>query len=309
MSFSRKKQSKNPFPSQIKRVAIVTPASTPEKEKIDRTRELLQGFGIETVIAPHLFLETPVKGLPGSIEIRVAELQNFWLDKSIDLILSSRGGYGSAELLDYLEWKKLARRNIPVLGYSDITALHLAMLKHGAGIPITSPMAEDFLKVFECEYCSASLFKVLETAFFQNPHKVDNFLDRIPFRLQRKLRVIKSGKTDGRLIPSNLTVFTSMIGTPHMPDMKGCIAVFEDIGEPLYKLDRCLTQIKQAGLMGEFAGIVFADFKNCGNSVDRNQLFAKFADYVNGPVLSGVPFGHTSPTLSFAVGEKVFIAI
>ena len=91
--------------------------------------------------------------------------------------------------------------------------------------------------------------------------------------------------------------------------MKGEIIVFEDIHEPLYKIDRCLTQIHQAGLFAKFAGLVFADFKNCGNLLGKKELFAKFADYVKGPVISGVPFGHVFPTLSFCVGEKVIFDV
>ena len=311
MCSSRRKNKINPFPESVKCVAITTLASSPDKVKISKTVKALNKLGIKTLLAPGLFEKNVINGLPVSIESRIDDLQSLWLDRSVDLILSARGGYGSAQLLDTINWKKLSKRNMPVLGYSDITAFHLAMLKHGAGIPLTSPMGEEFFDF--CKYdTSLEFFSLaLNTALriSQKNCKADSFLNKIPLDCRKKLKVIKSGKAIGKIIPANLTVFTSMIGSSHMPDLKNSIMVFEDIDEPLYVLDRMLTQIQQAGFFAKFAGLAFADFRKCGNAGGRNAIFAKFANYVNGPVISGVPFGHIPANLSFAMGEKVVLDV
>lgn len=297
---------KNPFPEKIKKIAIVNLASQPDKTKIRKTLITLEKLGIECILAPSVFKQGLDRVLPCSNELRSKSLQDCWLDKSIDLIISARGGYGSAQLCDSLEWPKLAKRKIPVLGYSDITAFHLAMLKYRAGIPVCAPVATQIYDICQCDVASDSLFQALSKVL--NPcRRPVRFTDIIGHASGKKINVIKPGQAEGRLIPANLTVFASLVGTSHMPNLKNDIIMLEDVNEPLYKIDRCLNQIKQAGLLASFSGLIFADFHRCGSAESRGAVFAKFAEYVSGPVLSGVPFGHVSPMLSFVVGEKVWL--
>jgi muramoyltetrapeptide carboxypeptidase len=314
MCSSLKKQVKNPFPESVKCVAITTLASTPDREKILKTVELLNGFAIKTVLPDDLFQASGIKELPSSVQSRLKGLYDCWLDDSIDMIISSRGGYGSAQLLDEIDWKKLSVRRVPLLGYSDITALHLAMYKHNTGIPVIAPMGEDFFKILDDEVTFSSFEQVMNKAMEvnQNPSKIiieQKFFANMPEESLKKVKIIKAGRVIGNIIPVNLTTFASIIGTPYMPDLTGAIILFEDINEELYKIDRLLTHIKQAGFFARFAGVAFGNFRNCGNDSGRNHLFAKFADYVNGPVISGVSFGHCSPTLSFILGERVVLDV
>lgn len=297
---------KNPFPKQIKKIAIVGLASKPDSSKIRKTRNALDKFGIETSVTKSLTKKGWDRVLPCSAELRAQELQECWLDKTVDLVISGRGGYGSAQLCDLLNWQKVAKRSLPVLGYSDITAFHLAMLKYNAGIPICSPVATQIHEVCKCDIASESLYQALDHAL--NPPKIPiPFLKKLPPQFHEKIRVLQPGKAKGKIIPANLTVLASLIGTAHMPDLRKCILMFEDINEPLYKLDRYLTQIQQAGLFAKFAGLIFADFHRCGDVSGKNKIFAKFAEQVSGPVVCGVPFGHITPPLSFEVGQKILL--
>ena len=300
---------KNPFPKKIKKIAIVSLASRPDCSLIRKTRRVLDKFGIESIVSQNIYKKGIDRVLPCSAEIRVLDLQECWLNKSVDLIISSRGGYGSAQLCDLLDWEKMASRRIPVLGYSDITAFQLAMFKYGAGIPVCSPVATQIHEVCKSDIAAESLYRALQNALNPTKKAPVFFLEQLPEEFLKKIRILKTGKARGRMIPANLTVLVSLLGTPHFPDLKDCIIMLEDVNEPLYKLDRCLTQLSQAGILAKCSGLVFADFKKCGNSRDRNKVFAKFAEQVSGPVLTGVPFGHLFPPLSFIVGEDITLEI
>lgn len=310
----RKKQIKNPFPETVKSVALTSLASAPDRKKISRTVAILNDLGINTVVPESIFTRSGTKGLPVSAEIRLKAFYDCWLDNSVDMIISSRGGYGSAQLLDYLDWKKLSSRNIPLLGYSDITALHLAMVRKNIGIPVAAPMGEDFLKIFEDESTFISFEKNMSKAMKikNDPSafaKRFDFFSEIPDVFKQKIKVLKKGKVVGRLLPVNLSVFVSLIGTPYMPDLKGCLVIIEDISEPLYVIDRQLTQLLQAGILGKIGGLAFGQFRKCGNAAGRKIIFAKFASYCHGPVIYDVPFGHVLKSLSFLVGEKVVLEV
>lgn len=306
MSSSRKMNLENPFPGKVKKIGIVSLASQPDAVNIEKTLAALEQLGIATCLGHNVYQKGLDKVLPAELQLRADDLQKCWLDQSVDLIISSRGGYGSAQLCDIVNWKKLAKRRIPVLGYSDITAFHLAMIKYGAGIPVSSPVATQLHEVCREKISAGSLKCALDHAF-SSSRKISNFADLLPQLAQKKIKVLKDGKTQGKLIPVNLTVFASLIGTEHLPDIRGSILMLEDVNEPLYKLDRCFTQLQQAGLFAECSGLIFADFRRCGATSGKEKIFMKFASQINGPVLSGVPFGHLTPPLSFCVGKKIFL--
>lgn len=312
MCSSRKNRLKNPFPDSVKCIAITNLASTPDREKIFRTIKLLNNLGIKTVLPDCIFKTSAVKGLPVSALMRLQALYECWSDDSVDLILSSRGGYGSAHLLELIDWEKLSTRKLPVLGYSDITALHLAMVERRVGIPVATSMGEDFYRIFEDELTFFSFSQNIQKAMqikTNNRSKRSDFFAFIPEAFRKKINVLKQGRMSGRIFPVNLSVFISLIGTPYMPDLAGDLIIIEDIGEPLYVLDRQLTQLQQSGFISKFGGVAFGMFRKCGNVLGRNAVFAKFAPYVNGPVITGVPFGHVKSSLSFLVGEKVFLDV
>ncbi len=288
---------KNPFPENIKHVAIVSLAGKPKREAVSSTCKLLKGFGIRTSVMPNVFAPGLGEKLPPGCELRISDFNRALNDNSVDLILSSRGGYGSAQLLENIDWRLLKKRNLPVLGYSDISAFHLAMFAKKAGIAISSPMASELPRALRHSVTWNSLNSSL------SPSSGKNF----PFPEKFKLNIIKGGKAAGKIIPVNLTVLSTMLGTPYLPDFKGTVLLVEDLCEPVYKIDRYLTHLMLAGVLKDVAALLFGNFRRCGNEKGREKTFAEFADAVNGPVISGIPFGHVKRRLCLRFGAEVVI--
>ena len=303
----------NPFPLHVKTIGIAAPASgIIMTAKVRRrpqpsiyaascnSRKLLDSFGIRIIEGKHLF-ETPAPDTPAylsaSDDARAKDLNSMIRNPDIDLILCLRGGYGSMRLLEKLDWDTLRQRDLPVVGFSDITALHLAMRSRAAGIPVAGQMAARLAEALADETTRLSFRRALSTAF----HGKFAAGNPVP------LTVLKDGSAHGPLIPVNLTLLTSLCGTPWLPDLSGALLVLEDIGEPVRKLDRHLTQLALAGIPQRIAGLVFAQFTDCGDAAERLNLFRNFAGTVRGPVLSGLPFGHDLPSFSFVYGERAEI--
>jgi len=288
---------KNPFPKNIKHVAIVSLAGKPKREAVSSTCKLLKGFGIRTTVMPNVFAPEQGEKLPSRCELRISDFNRALKDNSVDLILSSRGGYGSAQILDKVDWKLLKKRNLPVLGYSDITAFHLAMFAKKAGIAISSPMASELPRALRHPLTWDSLHYALSP--------VSGKIFPLPGKFN--LNIIKGGKAAGKIIPVNLTVLTTILGTQYVPDFKGAILLIEDLNEPIYKLDRYLTHLRLAGILKDISALLLGNFRRCGNERERMKIFARFAEEVTSPVISGIPFGHIKSRLCLRFGSKVVI--
>jgi muramoyltetrapeptide carboxypeptidase len=288
---------KNPFPKNIKHVAIVSLAGKPKREAITSTCKLFKTFAIRTTVMPNVFAKEQGEKLPSNCELRISDFNRALKDNSVDLILSSRGGHGSAHLLEKIDWQLLKKRNLPVLGYSDITALHLAMFAKTAGIAISSPMTSELPRALKHSLVWESLSSSL------SPTSGNIF----PHSGKYKLNIIKKGKASGKIVPVNLTVLTTMLGTRYAPDLKGSILLIEDICEPAYKIDRYLTHLQLAGVLKDISALLLGNFRRCGNEKERIEIFARFAEEINGPVISGIPFGHIKCRLCLRFGAELEI--
>jgi muramoyltetrapeptide carboxypeptidase len=288
---------KNPFHENIRHIAIVSIAGRPKREAIASTCKLLKSFGIRTTVMQNVFAPAQGEKLPSACELRISDFNGALRDNSVDLILSSRGGYGSAQILDKIDWALLKKRDLPVLGYSDISAFHLAMLARGAGIAISSPMSSELPRAL----LHPLTWESLSSSISPTSGKI------FPLPGKLKLNIIKSGKAGGKIIPVNLTVLTTMLGTPYVPDLTGTVLLIEDLCEPVYKIDRYLTHLQLAGVLKNISALLIGNFRRCGNEKERLKVFAKFAEKVNGPVISGIPFGHIKRRLCIRFGTEVEI--
>lgn len=220
----------------------------------------------------------------GTEQERADELNRLFGDDTVDAILCLRGGYGSAQVLDKLDYKVIANNPKMLIGFSDITSLHNALYKKANIVGISGPMISK-LKTGS-EYSWQNLLNGLKT---------NDPLGVIPMPTGVKLETLVSGEGKGPIIGGNLTTFVSLIGTPYMPETKGAILVLEEVGESPYRIDRMLNQLLQAGILTNVNGIVFGEFTGCApekGGFTADEVIEKFAKLAGKPCVKNFPLGH-----------------
>ena len=285
------------FPAAVRTVGLTSPASLPDSARIAEARHFLEETcGVKTVLAPGALRHGPMKYCCGTPESRLADFHALLNDPRVDLILCTRGGFGSAHILPMLDFDLLRERGLPVYGYSDISALHLAMLAKHAGIPVCAPMADGLPDAMKRPEAKESFRTVLRKR-----------------TAPRKLRVVpvEGSKADagitGPLVLSNLTVMTTLCGTPWMPQLNGAILALEDVHEEARVLDRHLTHLIQAGIIEQTSAVVFGYFTKCGPKPQIRRLVRDFAAQTGKPVFLGLSFGHEHPKCAYRCGEPAEI--
>ena len=289
------------------RVALVAPAGF-YADQIDfqLVTEAITAMGLVPVPQPHW--KDRFGYLAGTDKDRAADLNAAFGDRSIRAVMALRGGWGSQRLLPYLDWKTIRANPKLLVGFSDITALHLA-IRARAGFPtIHGPTAGS-------SWSKASYTAFRDLAFdaklplYRNP---PGDQDRLVQR-QGRTQTLRSGKASGKLLGGNLTVLTSLVGTSWLPDLSGAILFLEDTDEAPYRIDRMLTQVGQAGILSRVAGVVFGQCTNCKPSDGSTSLFtldevlAQHLKPLGVPVYTGAMFGHIDNQFSLPVGCRAEI--
>lgn len=285
------------FPASVRTVGLASPASLPDAARIAEARRYLEETcGVKTVLAPGALKRGPMKYCCGTPESRLADFHSLLNDPRVDLILCTRGGFGSAHILPKLDFELLRERNLPVYGYSDISALHLAMLAKHAGIPVCAPMADGLPDAMMRSEAKNTFRTVLRK------HSAPRKLRLVP---------VEGSKAEveitGPLVLSNLTVMATLCGTPWMPSLNGAILALEDVHEEARVLDRHLTHLIQAGVIAQTRAVVFGYFTGCGPKPQIRRLLRDFAAQTGKPVFQGLAFGHEHPKCSYRLGEPVII--
>lgn len=279
----------NPFPENIKTIAVIAPSGPASPEQIHAGCRFIEKLGVEVKLAPGVLNQGRCPYLSAVTASRLDDLHWAYADNTIDLILCTRGGFGAAHLLPQIDWDIIRSRTIPLVGYSDISALHLAMIKNNAGIPVVGPMCIRLPQLHDDAYT----LEYFKRALSGSPARPALLPDG-----GRQLTALLPGYVKAPVTASNLAVMVSLCGTGFMPDLKGKILLLEDINEPVYKLDRYLTQLRQNGILDGIAGLLLGDFTECGSGDELNELFRRTVDGLDCPVYSGFPFGHGFPLLS-----------
>lgn len=286
----------SPFPDSIRTIGVFAPAKTVQEADFQKALDKLHNCG---VTVKHSCANTPpCRYFAGTDEQRIRSLQQLLADPEIDLLLAARGGFGCARILEQLDWTALRRRNLPVVGYSDLTALHLAALKFGCRNHIQGPML--------CTQWGASC---PETAFSASMESLSSCLHNCSNLLPswHQAETLVAGKASGTLMPCNLTLLCSLIGTEFFPDFNQAILALEDIHLPAHGLDRCLNQLRQNGILQKLSGLIFGQFSDCDDQEFLPEIFAEYASFIHGPVLQNLAFGHQNPSISLPVGKLVHL--
>jgi muramoyltetrapeptide carboxypeptidase len=218
-------------------------------------------------------------------------------DTRVRAIFCTRGGYGAGRLLEKLDYT-LIRQNPKILvGFSDITALSLAMLAKAGLVTFAGPMVAAEFAHGITRNAAHAMWEMLRDV-----------------RTSRTLpgcdqaRPLRSGIAEGPLIGGNLTVFTSLIGTPWMPDTRGAILLFEDVGESVYRIDRMLLQLRDGGILQRISGVLLGSFTAIPEDRPNRELEEVLREYflpIGVPILAGIPFGHIPDKITLPIGSRV----
>ena len=225
--------------------------------------------------------------------------------------MATRGGYGMTRLLDRIDWKSITQsveRGTRWVGHSDMTSLQLGLLAHSAGRskPVTwaGPLAVDH---FGRDAEHGGVDEVTEGCFLE---AMRGELEAVGFRTEAGFDGLE---VRGTLWGGNLTVVMSLLGTPHWPRIKGGILFLEDTNEHPYRVERCLLQLHQAGVLDAQRAIVLGHFSHWKPSpLDRGYTLktavAHLRSVTKTPILSGLPMGHVPTIVSLPVGARVTLA-
>ena len=234
--------------------------------------------------------------LAGSDQQRLQDLHDAFADPAIDAILCMRGGYGSMRLLDRLDFDLIRRNPKPLIGYSDITALHTAIYRHSGLVTFHGGMLNADLLGAKLPPTESSLLAQLAghvRAGEQIVHPTDY-----------PLSSVLAGGASGPLLGGNLSMLGATMGTLAELDTQGCILFIEDVNEPLYRVDRLLTQLRLAGKLEGVKGVLVGDFAGLTTAALAPLLEETFAP-LGIPVLAGWRSGHCDPNVCLPLGARV----
>ena len=275
------------------RVALVAPAGPLDGEKdLERAKENVRAFGWVPVVGANVLAHTGY--LAGADGTRLGDLNEALVDESIDAVWCIRGGYGVMRILETIDYAALRRRPKPVIGYSDITALHAAIATRCDAVTFHGPTARAKLSVFSRESLQRAL------------------VGGDPAGPAEQARVLAPGRARGRLVGGNLAILCGLSGTAYAPDYRDAILVMEDVNEAVYRIDRMLTQLRLSGALGACAGIIFGQFTDIPRDAPEESLGARTLDDVLGevatalgvPCIAGAPIGHVADQWTLPLGAQ-----
>jgi len=278
-----------PLLSEGARVALVAPAGPLRDEAdLDRAVENVRSFGWEPIVGDNARAREGY--FAGDDALRALDLNRALADDAIDAVWCLRGGYGTMRILDVIDFDAVARRPKPIIGYSDITALHSALAARADIVSYHGPTARAALTAFSRESLACALV-----------HGGDSC------GVAPAARILRGGSTQGVLAGGNLALLSALVGTPFAPRLANAILVLEDIDEAVYRVDRMLRQLLLAGLLDGVRGIVFGACTNCPEASDDgarplDDVIVEIAEALGVPALAGVPVGHVDDQWTLPLG-------
>lgn len=280
-------------------VAPAGPLNETRMQRLEQGMSYLSASGYRLVLGRHVREQ---KGyLAGSDKMRADDLNDMLRRPDIQAIFCARGGYGLTRILDKVDYKAAQNHPKIILGYSDITALQMALYCKARLITFSGPMVAVEMGGDLQPLTEGSMWSMLTT---------DDLHVQPDENLQPEMQILSPGRAEGPLLGGCLSVLVSLLGTPYMPDMRGAILLLEDVSEELYKIDRCLSQLKNAGILAHANGVLLGQFVNIAadenkNPADLRDILSHYFASLGIPVLHNFPYGHTPLKYTAPLGCRV----
>lgn len=274
-------------------VALVSPSGPVRAARADAAVGVLTGWGLRTRLGEHALARNGY--LAGTDEQRLADLNGAFADPEVRAVLCLRGGYGMQRIVDGLDLDAVRDDPKLVMGFSDITALHLALWQGARLATVHGPVAAQLDKGAQSPTALGA--KTVLTSAVPVTVKADE--------AESTFRVRRPGRAEGVLLGGNLAMLASSVGTVHMPDLTGAILLIEDINEQPYRIDRMLTQLLRSGALSGLAGVAIGQFTDCdaeGEGPSAEDVLEERLGAAGVPVLGGLPIGHGDQHVAIGVG-------
>ncbi|HEY0591863.1 MAG TPA: LD-carboxypeptidase [Thermoanaerobaculia bacterium] len=271
-------------------IAVLAISSPSKPERIEGAARVLEAKGYRVVLAPNIAASERTF-LAGPDAVRLAELNRAFRDPAGDAIMFARGGYGAMRILDGIDWAAFRANPRPVIGYSDLTALHQAIARETGVISFHGPM----LNFDIYEGLSPESDAWLWSALCGDAPLVHRF---------EAAQVVAPGAAEGTLFGGCLSITAALIGTRYDYWIDGGIWFWEDVDEPAYRLDRMLTTLRLAGRLQTIRGVMIGRLKDCGEEGEIASLLSSFFGASGIPVIRDLPFGHYGDNLLMPVGAR-----
>jgi muramoyltetrapeptide carboxypeptidase len=285
-------------------VALVSPsAATDERLNLQLSQEVMEALGFRVKTGAH---HAARRGhLAGSDAARAGDLNAAFADDEVKAVICVRGGSGAARVLPLLDYDAIRANPKVLLGYSDITALHNAILARSGLVTFHGPNGTGSWNRFNADQFERLFF---QRELMQYRNLVEAGDELVP-RRNRTLTIAR-GKASGELVGGNLTVLTALAGSPYLPDFTGKILFLEDVAEAPYRVDRMLSTLKLMGALDRIAGFVFGECTDCdpGEGYGSLTLDEILDDYIRPlgiPAYRGAMIGHIRQQFIVPVGGKV----
>ncbi len=283
-----------PFPglSADSTIRIIAPANYVTEAAMAPGRAMLEAAGFKVDYCANLFEREGQ--FAGSDQMRAESLMTAFADPDVAAIISARGGYGSPRLMELVDWNRIALNPKPFVGYSDLTAV-MTRLVHRCGMrAFHGPVMRD-LSADTAEPTAQSLIAALKGTPVDDPLSMASVVP------------VRPGQASGPLVGGNLTMLASIMGTDSGFSAQGAILLLEDVAEYIYRLDRALVQLRQAGALEGVQGVIIADLVDVEDGTVPfgisaiDMIAAHFGDV---PIVAGVPAGHGRRKLTLALGAE-----
>ena len=274
-------------------IGLIAPSSPLQPDRVESGTRYLESLGFRVKLGPHL--KDSERFLAGSDADRASDIMSFFIDSEVKAIMATAGGYGSQRLLPLLDYDIILKNPKIVTGFSDTTALQLALFKKTGLVSYTGFTFRDS----DTGKPNPLIERTLLSCLMGKPYSIEEGTK------------VHDGLVTGCLIGGTLSLISTLMGTPYQPDFKGKILFFEEVWAEPFQVDAMLSQLQQASVFDEVIGIIMGQFEYCvaehnplrdGTIHDvLNEWSARFKV----PCLKDFPYGHGDRRCVLPIGGQV----
>ena len=285
-------------------VGIISPsAASADRMEYTFAKEAMEAMGLKVKVGDNF--KNRFGHLAGTDEERAADFNAMFADPEVKAIICLRGGSGAARILPLIDYEQVKANPKPLLGYSDITALHCALQSQTGLISFHGPNGSGSWNSFHANQFQQLFFDQKLLNFKNEVTKGDDLVAK-----GNRIQTLTKGTVEGKILGGNLTVLTALSGTPYYPDFQNAILFIEDVGEDPYRIDRMMSTLKLNGTLGKIKGFVFGQCSDCKpgsgyGAFTVDQIMDQYIIPLGIPAYFGAMIGHISKQFIIPVGARV----